>query len=149
MNLSSRIEQDYIAAYKAKDSLRLNVLRLIKTAAKNRQVELMRPLDEGELLDVLAKQCKQRQDSIEQFSAAGRMDLADKEKAELDVLRAYMPEAMDEAAIRKAVDEAVAALGATGPKDMGRVMQALMQPLKGRADGKLLSELVKAKLQSL
>jgi uncharacterized protein YqeY len=87
MSLTTRIEQDYIAAYKAKDALRLGVLRLLKTAAKNLQVELMRPVTDEELATVVQKQAKQRQDSIEQFTAANRPDLAEKEAAELSSAR--------------------------------------------------------------
>ena len=91
MSLTTRIEQDYIAAYKAKDALRLGVLRLLKTAAKNLQVELMRPVTDEELATVIQKQAKQRQDSIEQFTAANRPDLAEKEAAELSILKDYLP----------------------------------------------------------
>ena len=92
MSLTTRIEQDYIAAYKAKDALRLGVLRLLKTAAKNLQVELMRPVTDEELATVVQKQAKQRQDSIEQFTAANRPDLAEKEAAELSILKDYLPD---------------------------------------------------------
>ena len=96
MSLTTRIEQDYIAAYKAKDALRLGVLRLLKTAAKNLQVELMRPVTDEELASVVQKQAKQRQDSIEQFTAANRPDLAEKEAAELSILKDYLPEPLSE-----------------------------------------------------
>ena len=86
MSLSARLEQDYIVAYKAKDAVRLGVLRLLKTAMKNFQVQHLRPLDDGDVLDLISKQCKQRQESITQFTAANRPELAEKEQAELDVL---------------------------------------------------------------
>ncbi|GAB6035670.1 GatB/YqeY domain-containing protein [Fundidesulfovibrio butyratiphilus] len=148
MSLSQRIETDFVAAYKAKDDVRVAVLRMLKTAAKNKQVELRRPLADDELLDVLAKQVKQRQESIDQFSQAGRNDLADKERAELEVLRDYLPQALTAEETAKAVDQAVASLGATSLKDMGKVMQAVLGANKGRVDGKLVSELVKARLSS-
>lgn len=97
MSLSTQIEQDYIAAYKAKDSLRLGVLRLLKTAAKNLQVELMRPITDEELAAVIQKQAKQRQDSIEQYSAANRPDLAAREADELAILKGYLPEPLSAA----------------------------------------------------
>ena len=87
MSLSARLEQDYITAYKAKDAVRLGVLRLLKTALKNFQVQHLRVPEDGDVFDLIAKQCKQRKESIDQFSAAGRMDLADKERAELEVLQ--------------------------------------------------------------
>lgn len=149
MSLTARLEQEYIAAYKAKDSLRLNVLRLLKTALKNFQVEHMRPPTEDEVLDVIVRQCKQRQDSIEQFRAANRPELADKEAAEMDILCAYMPPRLSADELEAAIASAVGEVQASGLKDMGRVMQALMAANKGRVDGKAASEAVKAALQRL
>jgi uncharacterized protein YqeY len=151
MNLSARIEQDYIAVYKAKDGLRLSVLRLVKTAAKNMLVELKRPggeLSDAELCAVLVKQAKQRQDSIEQFRAASRHDLADKEEAELRVLQDYLPKPLSQEELETAVSAAIAETGASSPKDMGRVMQMLTTEYAGRVDGKNLSGLVRARLAS-
>ena len=110
MSLTTRIEQDYIAAYKAKDALRLGVLRLLKTAAKNLQVELMRHVTDEELATVVQKQAKQRQDSIEQFTAANRPDLAEKEAAELSILKDYLPEPLSEEELAAAIDAAIAKL---------------------------------------
>ena len=138
MSLTTRIEQDYIAAYKAKDALRLGVLRLLKTAAKNLQVELMRPVTDEELATVVQKQAKQRQDSIEQFTAANRPDLAEKEAAELSILKDYLPEPLSE--------EELAALGVTNMSGMGKVIQSVMGDYKGRVDGKAVSAAVKARL---
>ena len=149
MNLSARIEQDYIAAYKAKDSLRLSVLRLVKTAAKNMLVELKRPggaLSDAELCAVLIKQAKQRQDSIEQFRAASRHDLADKEDAELRILQEYLPKPLSQEELDAAISAAIAETGASSPRDMGRVMQKLTTDYAGRVDGKSLSNLVRARL---
>ena len=131
MSLTTRIEQDYIAAYKAKDALRLGVLRLLKTAAKNLQVELMRPVTDEELATVVQKQAKQRQDSIEQFTAANRPDLA---------------EPLSEEELAAAIDAAIAALGVTNMSGMGKVIQSVMGDYKGRVDGKAVSAAVKARL---
>ena len=148
MSLSQRIEADYITAYKAKDAVRLSVLRLLKTAAKNLVVARMqKPLEEGDWLDLVAKQCKQRQDSIEQYLAAKRPDLAEKEEVELVVLRSYMPEQMSGEALSAVIADIIAELGASGPKDMGRVMQALTAAHKGSYDGKEAGEKVRAALQ--
>ena len=149
MSLSARLEQDYITAYKAKDAVRLGVLRLLKTALKNFQVQHLRAPEDGDVFDLIAKQCKQRKESIEQFSAAGRMDLADKERAELEVLQGYMPEPLEGEALTAAVREAVTESGAAGPKDMGKVMQILTAKYKGRYDGKAASETVKSVLAAL
>ena len=153
MTLSERIEKDYIAAYKAKDQLTLDVLRLLKTAAKNLLVELKRPagspgstLSDAEMLDVLLRQSKQRQDSIEQYRNAGREDLAEREAAELRVLQGYLPKPVSGDEVPGIVDAAVREAGAQSMKDMGRVMNAIMAQYKGRIDGKALSAAVKARL---
>lgn len=149
MNLSQRIERDYIAAYKEKNQIRLSVLRLLKTAFKNRLVELCKPheeLDDGAIIDIILKQAKQRQDSIEQYTQAGRNDLADREKAELSFLESYLPKKLAEEELAAAVEEAVKATGSASPRDMGKVMKYMMEKYKGAADGKVLSEIVKARL---
>lgn len=146
MSLVATIEQDYLSAYKAREEQRVGVLRLLKTAAKNRQVELMRPLTDDEMFDVIQKQAKQRQDSIEQFTAANRKDLADREAAELEILRAYLPTPLTPEELAVAVEAAVAEVGAEGMAAMGKVMTALMAAQKGRVDGKEASAAVKARL---
>ncbi len=149
MSLLLRIEQDYIAAYKAKDALRLSVLRLIKAALKNLAVDKRREVTEDEAVDVLLKQAKQRQDSITQFEAGGRQDLADKEKAELDLIREYLPVFLEGDALAAVVDAAMAKVNAAGPADMGKVIGVIMAEHKGKVEGKAVSDLVKAKLQAL
>jgi len=148
MTLLSRIEKDYIASYKAKKELRVAVLRMLKAAVKNRQVELMRPLEDDEVLEVVVRQGKQRNDSIEQFRAANRDDLAEKEAAELEILQEFMPTALSPEELEKVVDQAVASLGASSMKDMGKVMNTVMGEYKGRVDGKALSALVRSRLSS-
>jgi len=148
MSLESHIESEFVAAYKAKDDVRVMVLRLLKTAAKNRRVAVGRPLTDDDYLELLAREVKQRQESIDQFQAAGRQDLVDKEAAELAVLKGYLPEPLDADELAALVDGTVAALGAAGMKDMGRVMQAILKDNKGRVDGKALSDLVRARLAS-
>lgn len=149
MSMTERIDNDYVQAYKAKDTLRLSVLRMVKTAAKNRLVELRRPggtLDDSEMLDVFIKEAKQRQDSIEQYTSAGRPDLAAKEADELAILRDYLPQALSAEELATAIDTAVTELGATGPRDMGRVISAVMGACKGRVDGKEVAAAVKRRL---
>ena len=148
MNLIARIESDYLASMKARDELTLGVLRMLKAAAKNRQVELRRPLTEDEYCDVLAKQAKQRKESIEQFAKANRTDLVDKEERELAVLLAYMPAPLSDEELAAAVDAAVAELDARSMKDMGRVVQSVLAAHKGRVDGKRVSDAVKARLSA-
>lgn len=144
MTLAQRIETDYLAAYKGKDAVRLSVLRLLKTAMKNLLVERMqKPLEDGDILDVVARQCKQRQDSIAQYTAANRADLAAKEERELLILKEYMPEQITGEALKGVIGGLIAETGAAGPKDMGKVMQALTARHKGRYDGKEASALVR------
>ena len=147
MSLSQQIQTDYLAAYKAKDALRLSVLRHLKTAATNLSVELKRDVNDDELLDVVLKQAKQRQDSIEQFKAGGRDDLAAKEEAELVILKDYLPQTLSADELEKAVNEAMQKTGASTARDMGKVMASLMEDYKGRLDGKAVSALVRSKLQ--
>lgn len=147
--LFDQIEKDYIRAYKAKDSVRVTVLRLLKTAVKNRLVDLKRPggkLSDEEMLDLIIKEGKQRQDSIDQYTSANRADLADKEAAELEILKEYMPKPLGEEELAALIDATVTAVGATSPKDMGKVISAIMAGHKGRVDGKALSEAVKKRL---
>ncbi|HJD98409.1 GatB/YqeY domain-containing protein [Mailhella massiliensis] len=147
MSIAEQIDKDYIQAYKAKDQVKLGTLRLLKTAAKNRQVELMRPLEDDDYMGVLLREVKQRQDSIEQYTAAGRTDLADKEAAEVAVLQSYLPARLSEEELAEVVEKTVAPLLDGGMKNMGRAISAIMAEYKGRVDGKAVSAAVKARLQ--
>lgn len=150
MSLLQTIETDYIAAYKAKDAVRLSVLRLLKTALTNLRVERSRePISDADALDVVVRQVKQRRDSIEQYRAAGREDLAAREEAEMAVLQSYLPERVTGDKLTALVASIIADVGAAGPKDMGKVMQVLTAKHKGSYDGKEASETVKAALQAL
>lgn len=130
-----------------KDVTRLSTLRMLKAALMNREVERGRALDDAESLQVVNSLVKQRRDSIEQFTNGGRQDLADKEAAEIRVLETYLPPAADQAAVDRAVAEAITETGATSVKDMGRVMKAAMAKLAGQTvDGKVVNETVRRKL---
>jgi uncharacterized protein YqeY len=149
MDLNERIERDYLVAYKSGDALRLSVLRLLKTAAKHLLAELRRPggkLSDAELVSLIIRQAKQRRDSMEQFRAASRPDLADKEEDEWRILREYLPRPPTPEEVRAAVEAAVVETGASSLKDMGRVMQRLTTEYAGRVDGKSLSALVRDRL---
>ncbi|SFJ79396.1 hypothetical protein SAMN04488082_10771 [Desulfomicrobium apsheronum] len=148
MSLSERLEKDYLTAFKAKKTDEVAVLRMLKAAVKNKQVDLRRELTDSEILDVVAKQVKQRQESIDQFRAAGRIDLAEIEEREHLILRAYLPTALSSQELEEAVAMTIQTLGASGMKDMGKVMNAIMGEHAGRVDGKELSALVRAKLSS-
>jgi uncharacterized protein YqeY len=134
-------------AMRQHDAVRLSALRMLKAAFMNKSVEKKRDLDDAEAQQVVAALVKQRKDSIEQFTKGGRDDLAKKEAAEIVVLEAYLPAAADPAAVGEAVAAAIAETGATSPKDMGRVMKAVMAKLAGQnVDGKTVNELVRRKL---
>jgi len=134
-------------AMRSKDSLRLSVLRMMKTAVKNKEVEKMKVLDEAEVLAVLNSLVKQRRDSVEQFRNGGREELAQKEEAEIKVLEQYLPAGASDDDIRKAIEAAVSETGAASMKDMGKVMKATLALLAGKtADGARISQLVKEKL---
>ncbi len=146
MSLQKTIESDFLVAYKAKEETRVGTLRMLKAALKNRQVELLRELSDDDVLEVIGRQAKQRKESIEQFDAAGRTDLSAKEHAELAILEAYLPRQLSDAELAAAVDAAVAQVGASGMKDMGAVMKALMAAHKGAIDGAKASAAVRARL---
>jgi uncharacterized protein YqeY len=147
MSMNDQVGADIAAAMKARDASRLSALRMLKAAVMNKGVEKGRDLDDAEVLQVIASLVKQRRDSIEQFGKAGRTDLVDKETAELNVLQAYLPAGATPEEINAAVAEAIAETGASSPKDMGKVMKAVMPKLAGKnADGKAVNEAVRRSL---
>lgn len=147
MPLKQQILDDTKTAMKAKDMDKVNTLRFLTAAVKNKEIEV-RPneLTDDDVLSVLKKSVKQRQDAIEQYSAANRMDLADKEKAELAIIEGYMPKQLSADVIEKFVKEAIAESGATSMKDMGGVMKLVTAKTQGAADNKIVSEIVKKSL---
>jgi uncharacterized protein YqeY len=147
MSLVAEVSAAIADAMRKKDPARLSALRMLKAAFMNKSVEKGHELDDEEARQVVRSLVKQRKDSIEQFARAGRQDLVDKETAEIGVLESYLPPALDPAVVVRAVDEAIAETGATSARDLGRVMKAVMAKLAGQqADGKVVNELVRAKL---
>ena len=146
MSLKIRITEDMKAAMKAKDAQRLGTVRLLLSAMKQREVDERIELADADILAILEKMLKQRRDSIAQYEAGGRQDLADVEKFEISVLSGYMPQQLSAEEVAAAVAEAITAAGATGPQDMGKVMAVLKPTLAGTADIGAVSALVKAKL---
>lgn len=146
MSLKARITDDMKAAMKARDSQRLGALRLLLAAIKQREVDERTELSDADVLSVIEKMIKQRRDSIAQYESAGRQDLLAQEQFEVDVLSVYMPQQADDAEVQAEVDAAIAATGAQGMADMGKVMGQLKTRLAGRADMGKVSALVKAKL---
>ncbi|MDF1860604.1 MAG: GatB/YqeY domain-containing protein [Verrucomicrobiales bacterium] len=147
--LSQQITEDMKTAMRAKDTVALNTIRMLKSSIKNAAIEkggADAELDDTEISNVIRKEVKKRQDSIEQYEAAGRQELADQEKVEIEVLNGYLPEPLAEEEIAKIVDEAIAEVGATSRKEMGQVMKIVQEKTAGRADGKTLSQAVMSKL---
>ncbi len=146
MSLKAKISEDMKSAMKARETARLGAIRLLLAAIKQREVDDRIELDDAGVLAVIDKMLKQRRDSIAQYGKAGRQDLVDAEKLEVGVLTGYMPQALSPEEIQSAVAEAIAASGAAGPQDMGKVMAVLKPKLAGRADMSQVSGLVKAAL---
>ena len=146
MSLKAQITEDMKTVMRAKDSARLGTIRLLQAAMKQKEVDERVELDDAAIIAIVDKLIKQRKDSIAAFEAANRADLADVEKAELEVLKVYLPERMSETEITAAVQAIVAELGASGPGDMGKVMGAVKTKLAGKADMGLVSAAVKAAL---
>jgi len=150
MTLSEQIQKDIVAAMRAKEELRLSVLRMVKSAIQLKEVEKKRPLDEPESIQLLQTLVKQRKESIDQFAKGGRQDLVDKENKELLVLETYLPAGASQAEMDGAIDKAIASTGATSVKQMGSVVKAAKDALTGKAvDGKALSDRVREKLSKL
>jgi uncharacterized protein YqeY len=146
LNLKQQISEDMKSAMRAADTKRRDAIRLLQAAIKQREVDERIQLDDAAVIGVIEKMLKQRRDSIVQFEAAHRHDLADAEKYEVSVLQAYMPQALSDAEVEEAVGEAISVAGAKGQQDMGRVMAQLKSTLSGRADMGKVSSLVKTKL---
>ncbi len=146
MSLKARIQEDVKTAMKAREAARLSTLRMLTAAMKQKEVDERIELDDATVLAIVEKLIKQRKDSISQFAKAGRQDLVDAETAELGVLSAYLPAQLSEAEILVAIDAAIAASGASNPKDMGKVMALIKPQLAGKADMGHVSALIKAKL---
>jgi uncharacterized protein YqeY len=144
MDMNTKLQEEMVAAAKSKDKLRLSVIRLMKTALHNKEISLMRPLQEAEVLQVISSMIKQRRDSIEQFAKGGRTDLVEKEEAEMKILQEFMPAQMSEEEIDQLIRKTIEEAGAVSVKDMGKVMKILMPKIAGQADGKAVGEKVKA-----
>ncbi len=146
MELKARLTEDLKDALRSGDKLRTSTIRLLTALIKNREVEKRGPLTDAEVLQAITSSVKQRQDSIEQFRQGGRQDLVDKESAELQILQSYLPSPLSGEELAALVQAAIRDSGAASPREMGKVMSVLMPKVSGRADGKVVSSLVKAML---
>lgn len=147
MSLSERLNEDMKQAMKSQDKFKLSVIRMVRAAIKNIEIDTKRTLDDNEVLDVLNREIKQRKDSLQEFEKAGRDDLAETVKAEIAILSDYMPQQLSEEEVKAIVQQTIQETGASSKADMGKVMGALMPKVKGRADGKLVNQLVQQLLQ--
>ncbi len=146
MNLKEKIEADFAAAVKSRDTEKVSVLRLLKTAIKNEEINQKEELSDDDILKILKREVKQRKDSIEEYQKGNREDLAEKEKREIKIIKQYMPEEISEEEAERIVEEVISAMNDVGPGDFGKVMAAVMEKAGGRADGALISKIVKQKL---
>jgi len=146
VSLSERLNEDMKEAMRTKDKFRLSVIRMLRAAVKNAEIERKKQLDDREIEDILSRELKQRKDALAEFEKAGRQDLVDQTNAEIAVISGYLPEPLSEAQIAELVEQAIRETGASGRADMGKVMAFLMPKVKGRADGKTVNRIVQERL---
>jgi uncharacterized protein YqeY len=146
MSLRDRLTDEMKVAMKSRDDLRLSTIRLIRSAVKNREIELRREFEDVEIIEVIASMIKQRRESIRLFTQGARADLVEKEEKELSVLLGFLPPQLERAELEELAQKAIAECGAHGMKDLGKVMKVLAPQVAGRADGKTVAEVVKARL---
>jgi hypothetical protein len=146
MSLRDRLNEEMKGAMKSRDDLRLSAIRLVRAAIKNREIELKREFEDAEIIEVIASMIKQRRESIRLFIQGGRTDLVEKEEKELSTLLEFLPPQLERAELEELVLKAIAECGAEGSKDLGKVMKAIAPQVAGRADGKVVAEVVRAKL---
>ena len=147
--IKTKLEDDLKQAMRERNAPRRDVIRYIRSEIRNQEIRLRRDLEDDDAIQVLSRQAQQRRDSIEAFQSANRQDLVDKERAELEIITEYLPRQMGEDEIRALVAQTVAETGAAGPRDMGKVMSAIMPQVRGRAEGRQVSALVSEKLRGL
>ena len=147
--LKTKLEDDLKQAMRERNAQRRDVIRYIRSEIRNQEIRLRRDLEDDDAIQVLSRQAQQRRDSIEAFQSANRQDLVEKERAELEIITEYLPQQMGEDEIRALVAQTVAETGAVGPRDMGKVMSAIMPQVRGRAEGRQVSALVSEKLREL
>lgn len=147
MSLKEQLTNDLKEAMKEKDQLKKNVVTMVRADIKQLEVDKRIDLDDEGIIEIIAKQVKQRRDALEEFGKGGRQDLVEQAQQEIELLKKYLPEQMSEEEIVKLVKDTILEIGAQSMKDMGKVMAALMPKTRGRADGKLVNEIVKKNLQ--
>jgi len=146
MSLEERVAEEMKQAMKAGDKLRLSTIRMIRSALKNKEIELRKKLEDEEIAKVIQAMVRKGEESVEQFQAGGRTDLVDKEKKEIEILKSFLPQPLSQEEILKIIDQSIQETQASSPKDIGKVMKSVMPKIGGKADGKLINQLVKERL---
>jgi len=146
MGLEERLVEEMKQAMKSNEKLRLSTIRMIRTSVKNKEIEVRKKLEDEEILRVIQGMLRKSEESVEQFRAGGRMDLVEKETQEMEILKSFLPQALSQEEILKVIDEIIQENQASSLKDLGKVMKSVMSKLAGKADGKLINQLVKERL---
>lgn len=146
MSLDERLVEEMKQAMKSGDKLRLSTIRMIRSALKNKEIELRKKLEDEDIVKVIQVMVRKGEEAVEQFQAGGRMDLVEKEKREIEILKSFLPQPLNQEEILKIIDQSIQETQASSPKDMGKVMKAVMPKIGGKADGKLINQLVKERL---
>lgn len=148
MSIQQKVESDYKQAFKANDRAVVSALRMLKSVIKNREIDVGRELTDEETIEMIAKEVKRRREAAKQYEQGGRSELAQRELADISVYNRYLPPSLSEAEISRLIDETIGSLGAVGMSDIGKVMGAVMNKLKGRADGGVVQALVRKRLEA-
>ena len=146
MSLDERLVEEMKQAMKSNDKLRLSAIRMIRSALKNKEIELRKKLEDEEIVKVIQVMVRKGEESVEQFQTGGRMDLVEKEKREIEILKSFLPQPLSQEEILTIVDQSIQETQASSPKDIGKVMKSVMPKIGGKADGKLINQLVKERL---
>ena len=146
MGLEERLVEEMKQAMKSNEKLRLSTIRMIRTSVKNKEIEVRKKLEDEEILRVIQGMVRKSEESVEQFRAGGRMDLVEKETQEMEILKSFLPQSLSQEEILKVIDETIQESQASSLKDLGKVMKSVMSKLAGKADGKLINQLVKERL---
>jgi uncharacterized protein YqeY len=146
MSLEERLVEEMKQAMKSSDKLRLSTIRMIRSALKNKEIELRKKFEDDDIVKVVQVMVRKGEESVEQFQAGGRMDLVEKEKSEIEILKSFLPQPLSQEEILKIIDQSIQETQASSPKDIGKVMKSVIPKIGGKADGKLINQLVKERL---
>jgi len=146
MSLEERLVEEMKQAMKSNDKLRLSTIRMIRSAAKNKEIEVRKKLEDEDIVKVIQVMVRKGEESVEQFQTGGRMDLVEKEKSEIEILKSFLPQPLSQEEILKIIDQSIQETQASSPKDIGKVMKSVIPKIGGKADGKLINQLVKERL---